>query len=63
MQSLFINAYSLVMSSMEGADIVIEPHLNHIGAGDFHQAHECIRLGRLAARNAVPEIKRAIKAL
>lgn len=63
MQSLFINAYSLVVSSMEGADIVIEPHLNHIGAGDFHQAQECIRVGRLAARNAVPEIKRAIKAL
>ena len=63
MQSLFINAYSLVVSSMEGADIVIEPHLSHIGAGDFHQTQECIRLGRLAARNAVPEIKRAIKAL
>ncbi len=63
MQSLFINAYSLVMSSMEGADVVIEPHVNHIGAGDFHQAQECIRLGRLAARSAMPEIKRAIKAL
>jgi NTE family protein len=63
MQSIYIGTYSLVRHSLEETDVVIEPHVNHIGAGDFHQAQECIRLGRLAARNAMPEIKRAIKNL
>jgi NTE family protein len=61
MQTLFISTYSLVRESMEGADIIIEPHVTHIGAGDFRQAHECIRLGELAACGAIPEIKKAIQ--
>jgi len=61
MQSTFISTYSLVRESMEEADIIIEPHVTHIGAGDFRHAHECIRLGELAARGAIPEIKKAIK--
>ena len=38
MQSMYIGTYSLARSSLEGADIVIEPQVAHIGAGEFHHA-------------------------
>jgi NTE family protein len=56
-QSLHIGTYSLVRSSLEKADVVIEPDVVHIGAVEFHHARECIRLGELAARKAMPEIR------
>ncbi|MFC2001418.1 patatin-like phospholipase family protein [Chloroflexota bacterium] len=62
-QSMHIGTYSLVRSSLEKADIVIEPHLVHIGAGEFHRARECIQEGKLAAQEAIPEIKRRLEAL
>jgi len=61
MQSIYISSYSLVAHSMEGADVVIEPQVANIGAGDFRHARECIRQGKLAAQNAIPEIKRQLK--
>jgi len=57
LQSVHIGAYSLVRSSLENADVVIEPDVVHIGAAEFHHAPECIRLGELAAQEAMPEIK------
>ena len=60
MQSLYIATYSLVRSSLEEADIVIEPEVAHIGYGDFHQARECILQGKIAARNALLPIKRRL---
>ncbi|MCD6299986.1 MAG: patatin-like phospholipase family protein [Dehalococcoidales bacterium] len=62
MQSIYISSYSLVESSLEGANIVIEPQMAHIGAGDFHRAQECISRGELAAQDAIPEIKRKLQA-
>ncbi|MFH1169171.1 MAG: patatin-like phospholipase family protein [Chloroflexota bacterium] len=60
MQSMHIGTYSLVRSSMKGADIVIEPDVAHFGGGEFHRASEIIQQGRLAARSAIPEIKRKL---
>jgi len=56
-QSVHIGTYSLVRSSLEKADVVIEPDVVHIGAAEFHHARECIKQGELAARKAMPEIK------
>ncbi len=61
-QSLHIGTYSLVRPSLEGADIVIEPNVAHIGAGELHRAPEYILQGELAARCAMPEIKRKLAA-
>lgn len=63
LQSIYIGTYTLVARSMEEADVIIEPHVAHIGSGDFHHAQECIRQGELAAQRAVPEIKRKLKNL
>ncbi|MFC1917939.1 patatin-like phospholipase family protein [Chloroflexota bacterium] len=60
-QSIYIGNYAIVRSSLEEADVIIEPRVAHIGAGDFHSASECIRQGELAAQEAVPEIKKKLK--
>jgi len=60
MQSIYITTYSIAQHSLEGADIVIEPDLAHIGPGDFHKAGELIDQGQQAARKAIPEIKRKL---
>ena len=62
LQSIHIGTYSLVRSSLEKADIVIEPFVAHIGAGEFHRARECVLLGELAAQSSIPEIKRKLAA-
>lgn len=58
LQSIYIATYSLVRSSLEGADIVIEPQVTHIGYGDFHRARDCILQGELAAQDSIPKIKK-----
>ncbi len=63
MQSIYITTYSLSRNSLENADIVIEPDLSNIGAGDFNKARELITRGRRAAQNAIPEIKRKLEGL
>jgi len=63
MQSIYITTYSLARTSLENADIVIEPDLFHIGAGDFQKARELITRGRHAAQNTIPEIKRKLTEL
>ncbi|MFC1915059.1 patatin-like phospholipase family protein [Chloroflexota bacterium] len=60
MQSLHIATYSLVRASLEEADIIIEPQVAHIPAGDFHQAEECILQGEIAAQEAIMQIKRRL---
>lgn len=57
MQSIYITTYSLARNSLENADIVIEPDLSNIGAGDFNKARELITRGRQAAQDTIPEIK------
>ena len=61
MQAIYIGTYALAKSCLEEADIIIEPQVAHIGAGDFHHAEECIRQGELAAQDAIPEIKRKLQ--
>jgi len=56
-QSVHIGTYSLVRSSLENADVVIEPDVVHIGAAEFHRARECIKQGELAAQKAIAEIR------
>ena len=62
MQSIYITSHSVVKSSLEGADIVIQPQVAHIGIGEFHRARELILQGELAAQEAIPEIKKRLKA-
>jgi NTE family protein len=57
LQSIYIATYSLVRSSLERADIVIEPQLTNIGYGDFHRIKDCISQGELAAQDLIPQIK------
>jgi NTE family protein len=60
MQSIYITTYSLARNNLIDADIVIEPDLSNIGAGDFQKAGELISQGQQAARAAMPEIRRKL---
>ena len=60
MQSIYISTYSLVKSSLEGADVIIEPDLADIPYGDFQRAKEVISQGALATQGTIPEIKRQL---
>jgi NTE family protein len=60
LQSLYIGTYIIAKASTEGADITINPDTTKINPGDFHRAGECIELGEIAAREAMPEIKRKL---
>ena len=62
MQSLYIGTYALVRSSLEGADVVIQPKVAQIHPTEFNRAQEMIRQGELAAKAAIPEIKRLLGA-
>ena len=62
MQSLYIGTYSLARSSLEKANIFIEPHVAPVGAGDFRRAQECILQGELATQSSIPEIKKKLEA-
>ena len=62
-QSLYITTCSLTRGSLENADIVIEPDVADIGAGEFHRAPELVELGEQAARNAIPGIRRKLENL
>jgi len=59
-QSVYITTYSLAKSSLENADIVIEPDTADISAGEFRRTPELITLGEQAASEAIPEIKKKL---
>jgi NTE family protein len=61
MQSIYITTSTVVQHALENADIIIEPDLAQIGAGDFNKAREMITRGREAAQKAIPEIKRRLR--
>ena len=61
MQSMYIGTYSLVKFCLEDADIVIKPHVAHIGPGELRRAQECILQGKLAAQDSILEIKRRLE--
>lgn len=60
MQSTHIAQCVLLRSCLQGAEVVIQPQVAHIGVADFRQASECITQGRLAAKDPVLEIKRRL---
>jgi NTE family protein len=53
MQTVHIAMYQGVESSLDGADLVIEPHVAYLGAADFHRAREYISEGERAAEEAL----------
>jgi NTE family protein len=57
MQSIYITTHSLAVNNMAGADIVIEPDLADISAGEFSRAEELVELGEQACREALTEIR------
>ena len=63
MQSLYITTYAVARNSLIDADIVIEPDLRHLGAGDFQKAGEMILMGQEAAEDAIQKIKKKLKEL
>ncbi len=60
MKTISIYGYRVVESSLNGADIVIEPDVEHIAFTSFNKAEECINLGKLAAVNVISEIKKQL---
>jgi len=63
LQSIYISTYMQARSSMQDADIIIEPDLDHLGAGDFNKAEDFIARGEEAAQAVIPQIKKALKGL
>lgn len=59
-QSVYITTHSLTKSSLENADIAIEPDTADISAHEFRRTPELIDLGEIAASAAIPEIKRKL---
>lgn len=60
MKTLSIYSYRVIESSLNGADIVIEPAVGHIPFTGFNKAEECINLGKLAAGDVISEIKKRL---
>lgn len=59
-QTMYIVTYLSNKSSCEGADVVVHPHLGHIGPGEFHRAPECILEGEYATVDKLAEIKKRL---
>ena len=62
MQTIYIASYRAVRSSLDGADVIIQPQVTPIGHFDFHRAQECILQGALATQGSILEIKRQLEA-
>jgi NTE family protein len=60
LQSLYIGTDVIAKASAEGADFIISPDTTIINPADFHRARECIEQGVIAARKAIPKIKRKL---
>jgi len=58
MQTLHIVGYYAIHSSVAGADVLIEPRVERIALTDLHRVDECVQLGKVAAEEALSEIKR-----
>jgi len=62
MTSVTIMQIRITRSRMAGdpPEVVIAPHLAHLGVLDFHRAGEAIEEGRRAARAALPQLRRFV---
>ncbi len=63
MQSIYIGTDALARNSVKAADIIIEPRVAHIGAGEFQYAQELIHQGELAAQRLLPEIRKKLEGI
>jgi NTE family protein len=61
-QSIYITTYLSSRVVSAGADVLVHPHLTHIGPGEFHRSGECILEGELAAVDCLAHIKRHLAA-
>jgi predicted acylesterase/phospholipase RssA len=59
-QSIYISTYLAARTSSRRADVLLRPHVAHIGPGEFHRGSECILEGELSAVDALPEIKKLL---
>lgn len=62
MQTLYIVGYHALESSVENADVLIEPDVEKIGLTDFKKVDEGIKRGEEAADKALSEIRKLISA-
>ena len=62
-QSFYITTWTLAHKSLQDADVVIEPDMEHITSSDFKMADKAIHHGREAAEKALPEIRRKLAEL
>jgi NTE family protein len=60
MQSMYINSFQIARSFSKDADIILRPHLAHIGPSEFTRARECILEGELAAVDCMAQLKRRL---
>ena len=59
-QSIYIQGSILEKDELKGADLVIRPKVGEVSAIELNRSEECIEAGIVAARKAMPEIKRYI---
>ena len=59
-QMLNIATHRIIKASLEGADVIIEPRVEHIAYGDFHRVDESVERGLLATEESVAEIKKLL---
>ena len=57
-QAIYIQSEALSQQELARANLVIRPQLGDISAIDLTRSPECIDAGILAARHAIPSIKR-----
>jgi NTE family protein len=62
-QSFYITTWTLAHKSLQDADVVIEPDMDHITSGDFKMADKAIQHGHEAAEKALPEIRKKLAEL
>ena len=63
MQTFSIMGQTINQYELKGADVVIHPELADMKGGDFGGRHLAILAGERAAMEAMPEIKRKLKAM
>ncbi|MBN1862578.1 MAG: patatin-like phospholipase family protein [Dehalococcoidales bacterium] len=59
---VYIVGYQAALAGIREADVTIAPNVAHIRPDNFNRARECILQGERAARRAIPEIERLLKA-
>jgi len=60
---IYIFNYRFAASSMNGADVIIEPAVEHIGFYDYHYAEEGILQGQLAAQDSIHKLREILTML